>query len=449
MPKSAIVYENSFGLSQNPFNLTSDPRFLYLTRQTSETLHQLTHGILCRKGLILLLGGAGTGKTTLLYAALRRLEASSPASRKMATAIIVNPTLTREELLEAVLDDFEVPCVAASKPQRLETLRAMLLDVREKGGRAVLVVDEAHLLTTKLLDELQLLLRQTADENLLQMVLSGQPEIEEKLEQIELRDLLQSVTVRCKTEPLTLKDTDDYIRHRLRIAGAKSELIFQREAVEAVYIHSRGIPRVINLLCDHALVSAHFGRIQRVCPPLIVEAAAKLRFHDIEPLAQRLNIPHSSHTATFDLPSSQPTLNRDEARTCTAAAQAVTRKRPPISGRLTPMVGSLDPVSGTRTRISIRMWSQSLDRWWSHNLTFARAWTGLFTKGFVDECRTRSRMWISFPAIECLLKARSHGKLVRCLREWLQAPWSRDRKLVCQIMHLREWLQTPWCHPVR
>jgi general secretion pathway protein A len=419
------MYENSFGFRENPFNLTCDPHFRHLSRPTNETLQQLTRAILDRKGLILLLGEVGTGKTTLLYAALDLLKMSSRAKNQIATALVVNPTLTREELLEAILDDFEVPCGATSTPQRLAALLEMLIDVRDQGGTAVLIVDEAHLLTIGLLAEIRSLLSLPVRKNLLQVVLSGQPQIEDKLRQIELRDLLQHVTVRCKTVPLTLKETEGYIRHRLRMAGAKSKSIFSHDAVEAVHLHSHGIPRVINLLCDHALISADLNRIQRVSPLLIGEAAAKLHFHDIKPLAHLLHNSYSSDVATAELTAPQTVIPE-----CSQASK-----------RSASEVDFPNRVSPARSPMSIRIWIQSLDRWWSSKFTWAREWM------------VRSGMGVARAALVAMvrrinpLKAQSDGKLacrIRSIREWLQAPWSKDRKLVCQIRHLREWLQAPW-----
>lgn len=401
------MYENSFGFRENPFNLTCDPHFLHLTRPTNKTLQQLTRGILDRKGLILLLGEVGTGKTTLLYAALDLLRMSSRTKNQIATALVVNPTLTREELLEAILDDFEVPCGATSKPQRLSALVEMLIDVRDQGGTAVVIVDEAHLLTIGLLAEIRSSLSLPVHRNLLQVVLSGQPEIEDKLRQIELRELLQHVTVRCKTVPLTLKETEDYIRHRLRMAGAKSKSIFSRDAVEAVHLHSHGIPRVINLLCDHALISADLNRIQHVSPLLIGEAAAKFHFHEIKPPAHPLHNSHSTSVATAEVtaPTVIPGCSLDPKRSASE-------------------VDFPNRVSSVRSPVSIRILIQSLDRWWS-------------TRAALVAIVRR----INPPKIQ------SDGKLacrIRSIMEWLQAPWSKDRKLVCQIRHLREWLQAPW-----
>ncbi len=427
------MYENSFGFRENPFNLTCDPHFLHLTRPTNETLQQLTRGILDRKGLILLLGEVGTGKTTLLYAALHLLKMSARAKYKIATALVVNPTLTREELLEAILDDFEVPCGATSKPQRLAALLEMLIDVRDHGGTAVLIVDEAHLLTIGLLAEIRSLLSLPVRKNLLQVVLSGQPQIEDKLRQIELRELLQHVTVRCKTAPLTLKDTDDYICHRLRIAGAKSQSIFPREAVEAVHLHSRGIPRVINLLCDHALVRADLKRIQHISQVLIEEAAAEFHFNDVKPWAQCLESFYSSSPAIAELTASE------KAPTYGTALQTVTPGCLQTSGPSASPVVTAIRVTPAQISMSIRIWSQSLGRWWSITFARARNWTLAETGLLGAVLLTAARGMRP--------KVRRNGKLsrrIRSLRAWLQAPWSKDQNLVCQIRHLSEWLQAPW-----
>jgi general secretion pathway protein A len=416
------MYENSFGFRENPFNLTCDPRFLHLTRPTDETLQQLTRGILDKKGLILLLGEVGTGKTTLLYTALHRLKMNSRAKDKIATALVVNPTLTRDELLEAILDDFEVPYRATSKPQRLAAFVEMLIDVRTRGGTAVLIVDEAHLLTTELLEEIELLLGlQTVHENLLQVVLSGHPEIEDKLRQIELHDLLQQVTVRCKTKPLKLKDTGDYIRHRLRIAGAKSQSIFESEAIEAVHHHSRGIPRVINLLCDHALVCADLKRVLHISQPLIEEAAAEFPFKNVKPQPQRLDSFYFSGAAAA----------------YGTALETVTSGCPQTSGRSPSAAVTANPFTPGKISMSIRVRTHALARWWSINFAWARNWmraeTGLHAAVLLMAVRgVRPKIRRDLP------------RRIRSLRKWLQAPWPKDQNLACVIRHLGAWLQAPW-----
>jgi len=181
VPRGPIVNEDFFGLRENPFSLTPNPRFLHRTRHAHETLGRITRGILDRKGLILLTGDVGTGKTTLLYTALHLLDGNPAVQHKIGTAVIVHPTLTREEFLEAVLDEFDVPCGSTRRQARLEALLKMLLDVRRKGRLAVLVIDEAQMLTGELLEEIRTLLElQTSREKLLQIILCGQPGIEAK-----------------------------------------------------------------------------------------------------------------------------------------------------------------------------------------------------------------------------------------------------------------------------
>ena len=285
-----VPSENFYGFRENPFSLTPNPRFLHRTRHAHETLGRLTRGILDRKGLTLLSGGVGTGKTTLLYTALHLLNVSPAVQNKIGTAVIVHPTLTRDEFLEAVLDEFDVPCAATRRDLRLEALLKLLLDVRRKGGVAVLVVDEAQMLSADVLEEIrELLSLQTSREKLLQIVLCGQPEIEAKLDGIKLRSEESLVAVRCHTAPLSLKDTHEYVQHRLRIAGARSDALFSPEAVDAIYMHTNGIPRLINLLCGQALSVSASYKAARVFPYMIDEAAVKI--------CSRALKPHSSGVA--------------------------------------------------------------------------------------------------------------------------------------------------------
>lgn len=266
--------DDFFAFRENPFTLTPNPRFLHRTRHAHETLGRLTRGILDGKGLILLSGEIGTGKTTLLYSALHLMSVSPAVQNKIGTALIVHPTLTPDEFLEAVLDEFDVPCPSTRKDRRMEALLKMLLEVRRKGGVAVLVIDEAQMLSTDVLEEIrELLSLQTSQQKLLQIVLCGQPEIEDKLRGMNLRSGEPFVAVRCNTAPLSLKDTHEYVRHRLRIAGARSDALFTPESVDAIHMHTDGIPRLINLLCARALSVASSYQAARVFPYMIDEAA--------------------------------------------------------------------------------------------------------------------------------------------------------------------------------
>jgi general secretion pathway protein A len=275
--REPISGENYFALRENPFSLTPNPRFLFRTRQAHETLSRLTRGILDRRGLILLCGPVGTGKTTLLYSALHLMDVSPSVQNKIGTAVIVHPTLTPDEFLETVLDDFDVECPSSRRQWRLEALLNMLVEVRRKGGVAVLVIDEAQMLSSEVLEEVRALLTlQTSHEKLLQIVLCGQPELEGKLVGMNLRPGEPLVAVQCGTAALSLQDTHDYVEHRLRIAGARSEALFTPEAMDAVHAHTGGIPRLINLLCGHALSVASFYQAGKVFPYMVDEAAGQI-----------------------------------------------------------------------------------------------------------------------------------------------------------------------------
>lgn len=246
------MYKEFFGLKENPFTINSDPRYLYYTRSTQDALNCLKHGIEERKGFILLTGEVGTGKTTLLNKVLDSLH-----ERQIATAFIFNPRLSPVQLFDYVISDFGIPCKSRSKSQVLFKLHQWLLDRYQAGEECVLVVDEAQNLSRQALEEIRLLTNlETSTDKLLQIVLAGQPELEQKLDQRELRQLRQRIALRAKTLPLTLEDTCGYISERLRIAGSNGEEIFTPEAIEAVHRHARGIPRVTNLISEHALLRA-------------------------------------------------------------------------------------------------------------------------------------------------------------------------------------------------
>jgi type II secretory pathway predicted ATPase ExeA len=253
---------------------------------------------LSRKGLILLSGSVGTGKTILLNTALQLLKESSGGRRATRTAVLVHPTLTREEFVEAILAGFQIPFMATRKTQRWQLLREMLYDVQRKGGFAVLAIDEAQLLSPELLDEIRVLrgLQAVGPEGFLQIILCGQPDLEEKLKRSTLSQLQDSITVRCETAPLSSQETRDYIRHRLIVAGARPESILTGEAADAIHFHARGIPRIVNLLCAQVLAIAGHRGIRGVTPQMVDEAAAKMLFNGLNPPRRRLRWPRSGST---------------------------------------------------------------------------------------------------------------------------------------------------------
>jgi general secretion pathway protein A len=276
VPRGPIVNEDFFGLRENPFSLTPNPRYIHRTRHAHETLGRISRGVLDRKGLILLTGDVGTGKTTLLYTALHLLDGNPAIQHKIKTAVIVHPTLTREEFLENILDEFDVVSPSQRRQARLEALLKALLDVRRKGGLAVLVIDEAQMLTGELLQEIRTLLElQTTQEKLLQVILCGHPAIEAKIDALN-QDGQALEVVRCTARPLTQDETRDYVQHRMRIAGARSDGIFLPEAVQRVHERSGGIPRLVNLLCAQGLSVAASRHTTRVTPRMIEDAAARI-----------------------------------------------------------------------------------------------------------------------------------------------------------------------------
>jgi type II secretory pathway predicted ATPase ExeA len=289
------MYKKFFGLKENPFNVNPDPRYLYLTPNTQEALACLTYGIETRKGFILLTGEVGTGKTTLINKLLEWLH-----KERVFTAFVFNPRLSVSQFFDFMMADFGIPCESRQKGQMLLKLNQWLLDRYQAGERAVLVVDEAQNLSPQMLEEIRLLTNlETSTEKLLQIVLAGQPELEQKLNQPQLRQLRQRITLRAKTRQLTLEETQGYIQERMRIAGAENPDIFSPEAIVAVHRFARGIPRVTNLLCEHALVSSFAEQKNPVPAELVEEVARDFDLHIVDPLAQAppaapaLTLPHS------------------------------------------------------------------------------------------------------------------------------------------------------------
>jgi general secretion pathway protein A len=251
-PIMAAVYQDFYGLRELPFELISPPKFLFFTAGHREALRHLEHGLLSAKGITVLVGEAGTGKTTLLRACVE-----SERCRHLRCVHLQNPTLTRNEFIEMLAVEFELGSDAgASKTILLRKLESALRDGRMRGQVMALAIDEAQGLSDELFGEIRLLANmETDNEKLLPIVLAGQPELASRLNQPGLRDLKQRVALQCQTAPLTLKETAAYIVWRMRTAGSEAEMPFTREAVSLIHECSRGIPRTINVMCDNALLS--------------------------------------------------------------------------------------------------------------------------------------------------------------------------------------------------
>ena len=271
------MYKTFFGLQANPFGISPDPRFLYMMPHTREALANLEYGISSRKGFIVLTGEVGTGKTTLLNRALASFEAS-----RVHTSFVFNPRLETLDLFEFILSDFGIPIVNRTKSSMLIQLNRWLIERFREGETCVVVIDEAQNLSLDLLEEVRLLTNlETGSQKLLQIILSGQPELEDKLRQPVVRQLRQRISLWCRTQALTQAETARYITERLRIAGT-TETIFPPDTVIAIHRVSRGIPRIINLLCEHSLMVAYADQ-ERQIPPAIVAYVAEDQGLDAQP----------------------------------------------------------------------------------------------------------------------------------------------------------------------
>jgi general secretion pathway protein A len=251
------MYEQFYGLAERPFDLTPNPRYLLLTPSHREALANLDYGIASRKGLIVVTGDAGTGKTTLLRRVMGKGISGTGRPRTVHTVYLANPTLDRREFVEYLARGFGLsPDAHASKARLLVELEQTLAGLRRADTSVALIIDEAQSLPYELLEEVRLLANIESDtDKLLPVVLVGQPELADRLNESALRQLKQRVALRCRLEPLELHHTAAYIAHRLTLAGGEPASVFSREAVIAIHARSRGIPRSINVVCDNALLT--------------------------------------------------------------------------------------------------------------------------------------------------------------------------------------------------
>jgi general secretion pathway protein A len=270
------MYSAFYGLKQEPFRLTPDPRFLHLAEPHRNTLSALVEGVSERKGLQISVGPIGTGKTTLLYCLQHILAREASVQRPLQSAFVVNPTLTVEELFETIFDELEISS-AAGKPARLRALHRLLLDAHRRNGAVVVIIDEAHLLSPSLIEEIRLLLNlDNYPVTVLQVVLCGQPELLPLLMRPELKALKQRIAVVSRLRPLTLIESRAYIAERMHIAGLQGDGPFSTSALEEIYRLTGGVPRLINLLCDRALSLGFSRQAKKIAANFVTEAASDL-----------------------------------------------------------------------------------------------------------------------------------------------------------------------------
>jgi len=303
------MYQGFYGFRELPFELTPNPQFLYLTPRHREALSNLEYGLFSAKALTVLIGEAGTGKTTLLRTVLE-----SERCRHVQCVYLNNPALTRSEFVSLLATRFSLSANATeSKAVLLEELERELLARRSRGEITALVVDEAQTLSNELLEEVRLLANiETPDLKLLPLVLAGQPELSARLEEPALRQLKQRVALRCEVTPFDFHETAAYIATRIRVAGGVPSKLFTREAVWVIHEHSRGIPRTISVICDNALVSGMALDRQPIDQSIVLEVCKDFHLRPDAHTSFHSRVPEPVETVTTDngQAPSEPTTDR-------------------------------------------------------------------------------------------------------------------------------------------
>ena len=265
------MYQQFYGLKEKPFALTPDPQFLYLSESHRTAMESLLYGIYQRGGFIVLTGDIGTGKTTICRAILEKFDDN------VKTAVVFNSFLTREELLESILQDFGCPSNGKSKKERIDALNKFLIQQLSQGKNAVLIIDEAQNLSAPVLEQIRMLSNlETEKEKMLQIVMLGQLELNQKLQSPELKQLNQRIAIRHQLLPLSRTEMESYIYQRLMVAGAQGNITFSRSAFNEIYGFSKGIPRLINLLCDRALLGGFVDQTDHINKRIVKKARASL-----------------------------------------------------------------------------------------------------------------------------------------------------------------------------
>ena len=282
------MYKSFFHLTRNPFDLTPDPSCFVATPRHNEALAALYYGVRRHKGFVVVTGEVGTGKTLLLRCLLRLLE----ESRDVAYAYVFNNRLAPTEFLQYILSDFGLPTTGRNKCEMLFELSQFLVSRGAKQMTTVLIVDEAHLLSSELLEEIRLLSNlETYDDKLIQIVLVGQPELDDKLDSHHLRQLKQRIALRTHLEPLSVEETQRYIEQRLQIAGpdCNPAEIVPPETAETIHRYARGFPRLINTVCENGLITAYAQQSPVVTPEMIENVAREFRLDlDVDRNADRV-----------------------------------------------------------------------------------------------------------------------------------------------------------------
>lgn len=268
---NSFMYREFFGLKERPFNVTSDPNFLFFSRVHKEAFSHILYGIKERKGFLEITGEVGAGKTTLCRAVLNQFDANTKS------AFIFNSNLPELQLLQCILEDFGMIVVQKNKVSMLRQLNNFLLEELAKKNNVILVIDEAQNLKLSALEEIRMLSNlETNTEKLFQIMLVGQPELKEKINSPRLKQLKQRIAVRFHISALQKDEVEKYIYHRLTVAGSKGDIRFTDEAMDFIYRFTGGIPRIINMLCDKSLLAAYVSETREITLPVVEKSAQEL-----------------------------------------------------------------------------------------------------------------------------------------------------------------------------
>ena len=270
------MYKEFYGLREYPFNMTPDPQYLYLSHQHRVALEVLRYGIAERKGFLVITGEVGAGKTTLCRALLNSLDA------RTKTALILNPSLTDSQMLRTICEEFRLQPAKTTKKDLYDALNAFLLRELAANHNVALIIDEAQNLRPVVLEAIRLLSNlETEKEKLLQIVLVGQPELADLLARKDLRQLKQRIALRHHVQPLVFKELAEYIRHRLQVAGGDGRIQWDTAALVLIYKYSLGVPRLINVVCDRALLAGYLAESTVIEAPLVERAIEDLEYKPV------------------------------------------------------------------------------------------------------------------------------------------------------------------------
>jgi len=260
------MYEKFYNFSEKPFNTTPDSKFFFASSKHNEALNSLIYAINERKGFVVITGEIGAGKTTISRTLLGRIDGDTKV------AIITNTHITQKELIELILDDLNVDYSPGGKQKLIKQLNKFLIEQLTMNIKVVVLIDEAQNLTPKVLEEIRMLSNlETEKEKLIQIILMGQPQLKAKLHHPKLEQFKQRIAVNYHITSLTKQETQEYIKHRIKLVSQEDLQIFTPEAIEAIFAHSNGIPRIINLVCDSALLSGYIYESKTITPSIIHE----------------------------------------------------------------------------------------------------------------------------------------------------------------------------------